>query len=477
MSFNVVGVLCRQEGADGGSKRRLKALAALLTSKKTWAIIDGKLEVRNVGLVVLLTYDKDGKPTISGLLQGTVAFGSSICLTAQIAYDAQTKVLSLTAVADFSLSQILGGLGTEQNASPMLTGDVDKQTDLMVGIAATFRGKKLESYQLQVLSLKELPITRWLVLREIHLDIFNVKDQVKGTASTEMRIGGQLGLLTNDKQTKATLNVDVISNSQELTIDIDYQNVSPASLANSLVQGGFDGADGEKSKPELPAETGFGDWTVEKPQGSSTTQVKATIVFNRDTDGSTTSRRFDSATLRVLMAGDASGDRKWELIGEFVQLSQFVLVVAFKGIEKDTEKKKKRNELTVALEAKLHLKPRKGKPAPKVPETLRLVCRKSDIALSLDFHDGCTIGDVLYCLTAGILNVPSGLDLSIFPRIELAYNWKKKTGTLTGYFEKDKGSWKTPYTDAIYIAEPCVAGTISRSGRKSARVSIKGTLV
>ncbi|KAJ4167502.1 hypothetical protein NW754_011319 [Fusarium falciforme] len=176
-----------------------------------------------------------------------------------------------------------------------------------------------------------------------------------------MAVGGTLALVGDKKQTRATLTVVATLSPEDLVIPIAAQKLSPATIASSVVQGGFDGADSDGTKPEFSDMTGLGDWSVEKPQNEATTTVKATIVFRNDDDGSR--RRFDSAELRVVLVGGAG--KTWKLIGEYVQLSQFALVAAI-----ITDPSSKKKLLSAGLQARLYLKPRNKDKSTMTPETL-----------------------------------------------------------------------------------------------------------
>lgn len=244
-----VAVVLRRNEVNGKSGRKVKALAASLSSTDRWTIIEGKLFVQDVGLNLVVEYDENKKSKLIGMIQGTVLFGTVAAFAAQLTYSEQ--VLTMSAVAEISLRKLFTSMDTNQSAEPVLTDQIDNTVDLMAGLKASFKSGKLQSYEIYVLSTPEFSITDSLVLKAVSFSVAH--DRTKRSSPT-MNLAGKMAI-----KTSAEPLISASSRNDNLTVSWAAQPVAPAKIANGLVDGGLDGADGKKTKPELPSQTGFGN--------------------------------------------------------------------------------------------------------------------------------------------------------------------------------------------------------------------------
>lgn len=450
-----VALVLRREGGDNARKRKVKSLAVSLTSQDRWDIISNKLWVQDVGLSVLIKYE-DHKRSMSGYLQGTIVIDNTMALSGELIYG--NEELTVNAVAKFNVRKLLRALDEDENSDPPLTEEVDKYTDTLVGMTAKFKNMKLQSFGVEILTVPKVTILKSLELRAIRFSLH----RSTANRTTILTIAGKLAIVI-EKHDKAIINISANAENDRIYVKWIAQPVSPATVASGLIDKGFDGADDDNNKPVLPKETGFSDWSEEDSSGF---QTGGQVVFVKEDS----SMKFESANLDVLLQSDANSE--WRMIDGFILMRNFVLAIKVKS-EDD------KNQLGVAIKADLVLTKRPG--AEKVdsprPYRIKLTCTKESMSAILEPREGATVGDIVYCITAGIIHFPPLFDFPAFLLIKLDFNWLTKATSLDGYFERDEHSWKLPLIQVIEIKKPRLSGTIQRSGKSSTRVSVKGEVM
>lgn len=433
---------------EGKSRRKVKLLAASFLTTEEWSLIGSSLIIRDVGFKGVIEFNNNGERSLSGILYGTVFFGKIAALEAQMTY--KEEVLTVAAVVEIKLGQLFDTVETSPGERPLLTDQIQDSGDLIAGVNATFKSRKLQGYVLKVLWTPEFSITDSLVLQEASFSV--EQDRTKVKTATEMKLTGKLII---DKDT--LMVISAVSLSDNLAIDLSLGAIAPAKLAKSLVNGGLDGSS-SSSKAELPAQTGFSDWDDEKKSG---VQTSGTVVFVKGL-------KFQSASLRAFLTSQKD---PWDLIDGCIRLSGFVLSLQIKI---DDNKK----HISVALTAEFFLTThRKKNNWPEKASELSISVEKSKLTVSFIPGSDYSLGDLLYCLTAGFIDLPAAFDLPAFPLIELVLDWKSQDASLTAFFDEKEKKWKAPFFgELIYIKEPSLAGIIKRQGKPPVRVSIKGKL-
>lgn len=453
MEFAAVMVVRREVTGDK-SERKVKAVAATFTAAEPWQLI-GKLAIKDVGLSVIVEWDEKRQRSISGVIQGTITLGDVASLAAQVVYLQQ--ILTVSGVLEMDLKNLFEGMETGAGEKPDLALTVEEKIpSLMVGMEAKFLDMKLQGYRVEVLATPDFEFFSGLTLQALWFTISH--NRVVTPRTTEMTMGGRM-LLGNS----VSLDVSGESKKDGITLRWEAHKISPAKIAKGLVEGGLEGADGDKTKPELPTNTGFGDWDKEEKSDASTS---GKVVFVNDGSG----RRFDSAELEVSLT-KATAEDAWMLIDDYIKLKKFALVIKIKA-EKSNKK-----TLGVGLKADFYLKDRVTKDWPAGFDSIEMVATRSDLKMTLTPKAGRTIGDIIWCVTSGFLDVPSDFDLPAFPIFEMSLNWKTKDATVRGFFTSEKKPWTIPYIEYVAkINEPHIRGTIKRQGKRSTRVSIAGKL-
>jgi hypothetical protein len=116
-------------------------------------------------------------------------------------------------------------------------------------------------------------------------------------------------------------------------------------------------------------------------------------------------------------------------------------------------------------------------PAASDSDAIEMIATKSNLQVTLTPIAGRTIGDIIWYVTSGVLDIPSKFDIPAFPILDFTLDWKTKEATMRGYFTSDKETWKVPYIEYVTKTNgPHTRGTIKRQGNKSTRVSIAGKL-
>ena len=239
--FVVVAVLTRTE-QNNKSERKLKRIAASLAFESDWTIIEGKLSTTELTLSLIVEYGENTQRKLSGVIQGTVIFGKTAALVAQIRY--KDSALSLAAIANIKLGQLLDSMDTTSNEQPVLTQEINDTRELMAGVKADLKGRKLQIFEVQVLAAPNFSITEDRVLKGIS---FAVKHNHTNEASRSTKLS-LAGLLEIKKNTQ--LKITASSGNDNLSVEWIAQQVPPAKIANGLVSGGL--ATSNDSKPELP---------------------------------------------------------------------------------------------------------------------------------------------------------------------------------------------------------------------------------
>ncbi|KAK6344931.1 hypothetical protein TWF718_006881 [Orbilia javanica] len=456
--FAVV-LVARRVVTLNGTERKLRALAATLTSTKEWYIIPDRLSVQDVGLSVIITYNHKQEKHISGVIQGTLCFKGVAALATRITY--LNRILTITAVAEINISNLLSSLGTEQNDKPELTDEISGWNNdklLMVGIEANFEKKTLQTYQLDVITVPDFKIVEGLTLRAIW---FTVRRDRTKYRPTSMTLGGRL-LLNNQVE----LVIEGTSSQIRTNITWEAHKVSPVTIIGGMIEGGISGCDFWNGKPEFPPVTGFSDWEEENRSDVSTS---GSISFFKENGR----RQLQSARLEVSLL-KASVDNAWELIDGYIKLKKFSLFISIVTVAVSPNGRK---GIGAGINAEFYLMERDPKQWASTPDSINLSCRRSELTMSITPKPGRTIGDIIWCVTSGFLDIPSAFDLPAFPLLEFFFDWKSKEGLVVGYLTSEGDSWKVPGLDYVAkIKTPSIRGTIKKKGRSSTRVSIAGKL-
>ncbi|KAF5988599.1 hypothetical protein FCOIX_397 [Fusarium coicis] len=372
MQFAAVMVV-RREMTGEKSERKVKAVAATLSSIDSWHIIQGKLWIQDVGLSVIVGWDDKRQKSISGVIQGTIILNNTAALATCVTYS--QEVLTVSAVAEMNVKKLFESMDTDVSEEPDLAAAMDeKLPSLMIGMEAKFKEMKLQGYKVEVLATPDFELFGGFILQALWFTITHSRSVMPHT--TDMELGGKMLLGKS-----VALEIRGKSSRNEIRISWIGHHVSPAKIVNGMVEGGLDGADGDKSKPELPTETGFGDWNKEEKKDALTS---GKVVFVKDGSG----RRFSSATLQVVLA-ESTREKAWMLIDGYIKLKEFALVIKIKA-QKDNKK-----TLEVGLKAEFYLKDRANKDWPTGFDTIEMVATRWDIKFTLTSEPERTIGDIL----------------------------------------------------------------------------------
>jgi hypothetical protein len=113
---------------------------------------------------------------------------------------------------------------------------------------------------------------------------------------------------------------------------------------------------------------------------------------------------------------------------------------------------------------------------------LTLAATKDELKLTIPTSKikDCNTTDLIYCLSAGYLDVPQNLGIPMFPKVVVTLNWNKKpaTASIDGRLSKDGEHWELneSFGSILRMENPRLEADIG-FGKGSRTGSVKGEAV
>ncbi|KAI0867841.1 hypothetical protein GGS24DRAFT_514549 [Hypoxylon argillaceum] len=462
---------------QGESNRSIKSMALTVAINGSWVIIDKALVVKDSGMkLMLLEAQGQQQKRRVFMMYGIVSLFDATS-TSQVAIFYENGILSLAAVVEISLTKLLGGFtgsnvndlagtSTTRTAPPLLT-EQDRvcPSGIVASVVCTVRNKKFDTFNIKVRSIGVIKLTDSFTIDQGYISY----SKAAGAEEKTLEISGTL----NWGQSPNQKSLSIQTTFAEKTIKIQFMlNKAPGKMLDEIM--GSE-APGQASRPELPDVTGFSGWNSDYRPSSDKTQAVGRLEFEQN-EGST-GRQFK----RVAFVLKTASNWNWALIEDWIWFTGLEFSLVYNVPDKKLA-------LQLAMQLNYMRRTSKGDDASQkeqpIPDSVQIMLTATKEELLLEFPSskikGCNSTDLVYCMTAGSLNIPHWLGIPMFPYVTAKLLWKKKKATIEGHLAERGESWEfsKKWGSIARMENPMLDAEVGFGKSKDKpKASVKGTAV
>ncbi|RLL96751.1 hypothetical protein CFD26_104936 [Aspergillus turcosus] len=450
-------------------KRSIKSLVLTVAAKGQWDIIDQVLSVRDAGLqLIIVEQDGDRPKRRTFVVYGVVSlFDATAIVPAALWYENGT--LSFGVVVIISLTKLLQGLsGHSSSTVPQLLKDQEKaaESGVVASVTAGVKDRKFDFFDVQIRQMGEISIAETFTIDQCLL----AYSKSAGSEDRTLKLSGRLNWGQPGKRNSLSASVSFTG---ETKIVVQFSlNKSPGKMLDDFLG---DKTPSKDQRPELPGAVGFADWDSDSYTAGDKTTMMSELVFEQ-LDRSQ-GRQFKS----IAFVLKAANDWKWELIEGWFWFTdlQFKLLytVPVKALSLQLV-------VTVGFMRRVSSGDKEGQKGPSYKDSVEVTMTATKEGLTLTFPtskiEGCNSTDLIYCLTAGHIDVPHWLGIPMFPRVVATLDWRQRVATIAGHLTKEGQHWEfnKMMGSILRMENPRLEATVPyQGGNGTTCASIKGEAV
>ncbi|KAK6529344.1 hypothetical protein TWF281_008520 [Arthrobotrys megalospora] len=453
-TFSLTLKVAKKPGQADNS-RYIKSLIVRITteSSKSWPILGTTVSLEKATLCLYLDapqINQSRQPQL--FLDGVLRIGQSLAAVCQVSYvDSITRVRTALTI---SPKDIIGAIDPQPTKVSSLAKE-DIQSAVLLYASFEIQNSAVLTYKLAASSIGKVQVFGNVVtLKDARLAM--TADVVNGKRSV-----GLFGYISFGSGPDALdFGASVTwTTGAPLVIEGSF-NVTLESLVKRIMGTGLDSID--KSRPPLNDGMGFGGWDKDIVPSSSWAAA-AGLIFEETLPSGRTLKK-------ITVTYTNNNITLWVLITNYLWLSAMSLNAALEVPE---------NRLTLGAKSNINMKKRSdiANQQPWIVE-INIAITSTTFTFSVAIPETMDTTDIVFALTAGIIEVPRAFAIPIFRNISTTLDWSaNKRIIIEGLFLKNGTSWQIPKLFGRSILEmkrPALRGTINISGVTTAAASLHG---